>query len=122
MDGYVAGGVPRRGRHSGRAYRRRWNRGVAPFAAWAGTKCPHSGPASRLRISARNLADTHLSFAGMIVGLSSTLIWSSLHALSFYHVLGMGEDVLVGSDRSGIWGSGSHETPRWRGGGSSPGA
>jgi hypothetical protein len=40
---------------------------VTPFAVLTGTKWPHSGPASRLRISARNLAETHLSFAGMIV-------------------------------------------------------
>src|ERR1700741_1212555 len=63
---------------------------VTPLAVLTGTKWPHSGPASRLRISARNLAEPHLSFAGLIVCLSSTLIWSSLHDLSFYHVIGLG--------------------------------
>src|ERR1700741_4339692 len=71
---------------------------VTPFAALTGTKWPHSGPASRSRISARNLAETHLSFAGMIVWLSSTLMWSSLHDLSFYHVLGLGEEIRLYSE------------------------
>ena len=42
-----------------------------------GTKCDHSGPASNPRMPARNLADLHLSLAGMIVWLSSTVISSS---------------------------------------------
>src|SRR5215471_18315701 len=40
---------------------------VTPLAVLTGTKWPHSGPASRFRISARNLAEVHLSLAGMIV-------------------------------------------------------
>ena len=47
---------------------------VTPLAVRTGAKWPHSGPASRFRISARNFADTHLSLAGMIVWFSSTLI------------------------------------------------
>ena len=53
---------------------------VTPLALLTGTKWPHSGPPSRFKMSARNLADAHLSFAGMIVWFSSTLI----AALLFY--------------------------------------
>src|SRR5438094_2169934 len=48
---------------------------VTPLAVLTGTKWPHSGPASRFKMSARKLAEAHLSFAGMIVWLSSTLIF-----------------------------------------------
>jgi hypothetical protein len=40
---------------------------VTPLLVRTGTKCPHSGPASRFKMSARNLAEAHLSRAGMIV-------------------------------------------------------
>ena len=56
---------------------------VTPLSVLTGTKWPHSGPASRFKISARNLADAHLSFAGMIVWFSSTVI-SALLVRSFY--------------------------------------
>src|SRR5208282_3128248 len=49
---------------------------VTPLSVLTGTKWPHSGPASRFKMSARNLAEAHLSFAGMIVWFSSTLIFS----------------------------------------------
>src|SRR5208283_794624 len=53
---------------------------VTPLSVLTGTKWPHSGPASKFRMSARNLAEAHLSFAGMIVWFSSTLILTpSLH-------------------------------------------
>jgi hypothetical protein len=51
---------------------------VTPLLVRTGTKCDHSGPASNPRMSARNLADFHLSLSGMIVWLSSTFISSSL--------------------------------------------
>jgi hypothetical protein len=40
-----------------------------------------------------------LSLAGTIVWLSSILIWSSLHDLSFYHVIGLGEETWPWSAR-----------------------
>jgi len=59
--GYVSSRCRSRGRVQTTAAR------VTPFAVLTGAKWSHSGPASRLRISARNLADSHLSFTGMIV-------------------------------------------------------
>src|SRR5262249_44675758 len=51
---------------------------VTPLPVRTGTKCDHSGPASNPRMSARNLADLHLSLAGMMVWLSSIVIRSPL--------------------------------------------
>src|SRR5262249_2284083 len=59
---------------------------VTPLPVLTGTKWPHSGPASRFRMSARNLAEAHLSFAGMIVWFNSTVISALLFKAS-YHIL-----------------------------------
>src|SRR6516164_11808533 len=54
---------------------------VTPLPVLTGTKWPHSGPASRFKISARNLAETHLSCAALVqTARSDRLRWHAERA------------------------------------------
>src|ERR1700758_1678623 len=68
---------------------------VTPLPVLTGTKWPHFGPASRFKMSARNLAEAHLSFAGMIVWFNSTAI-SSLLSMRLPHPLGEPRQMIGG--------------------------
>src|SRR6516225_9303493 len=72
---------------------------VTPLPVLTGTKCPHSSPASRFRMSARNLAEAHLSFAGKIVWFNSTVISALPFEVSYgilLHLVGEPRQVVGG--------------------------